>query len=71
MRVASTAMLTADVAANLVQQAVLVPSSHNTQPSRFRVADTAIDLFADRTRALPLNDPTAPRRPLADVIEQT
>ena len=42
---------------NLVRQAVLAPSSHNTQPWRFRIAGDAIDLFADRTRALPVNDP--------------
>jgi hypothetical protein len=40
----------------LVEQAVLAPSSHNTQPWRFRVSDDTVDLFADRTRALPLND---------------
>lgn len=42
---------------NLVRQAALAPSSHNTQPWRFRIAGDAIDLFADRTRALPVNDP--------------
>ena len=41
----------------LVGLAVLAPSSHNTQPWRFRTSDTAIDVFADRTRALPVNDP--------------
>jgi hypothetical protein len=41
----------------LVGAAVLAPSSHNTQPWRFRVSDSAIDVFADRTRALPVNDP--------------
>lgn len=42
---------------NLVRQAVLAPSSHNTQPWRFRIAGDTIDVFADRTRALPVNDP--------------
>ena len=41
----------------LVGEAILSPSSHNTQPWRFRTSDTAIDVFADRTRALPVNDP--------------
>lgn len=41
----------------LVEQAVLAPSSHNTQPWRFRVESGAIHLIADRTRALPVNDP--------------
>lgn len=42
---------------SLVHRATLAPSSHNTQPWRFRVAKPAIDLLADRTRALPVNDP--------------
>ncbi len=42
---------------SLLRCAVLAPSSHNTQPWRFRVSDTALDLLADRTRALPVNDP--------------
>lgn len=37
--------------------AVRAPSSHNTQPWRFVVADGTVDLRADRTRALPANDP--------------
>lgn len=41
----------------LVQAATLAPSSHNTQPWLFRLAGQAIDLLADRTRALPVNDP--------------
>jgi len=42
----------------LVEAAALAPSSHNTQPWRFRPDGDAIDLLADRTRALPVNDPT-------------
>jgi nitroreductase len=42
---------------DLVRDAIRAPSSHNTQPWRFRVADDRIDLYADRTRALPVNDP--------------
>jgi nitroreductase len=41
----------------LVNYAVLAPSSHNTQPWLFRLADGALDLYADRTRALPVVDP--------------
>ncbi len=37
--------------------ATLAPSSHNTQPWRFRVLRETVDLVADRTRALPSNDP--------------
>jgi nitroreductase len=41
----------------LVASAILAPSSHNTQPWRFRLAAHRIDLWADRRRALPVNDP--------------
>jgi hypothetical protein len=41
----------------LIRKAVLAPSSHNTQPWRYRVSESAIDLYADRARALPVNDP--------------
>jgi hypothetical protein len=41
----------------LVECAMLAPSSHNTQPWRFRVSEAAVDLVADRTRSLPVNDP--------------
>lgn len=41
----------------LVQAATLAPSSHNTQPWLFRLEDRAVALLADRTRALPVNDP--------------
>lgn len=41
---------------SLVGRAALAPSSHNTQPWIFRVLDSAIELHADRTRALPVND---------------
>ncbi|NNU43124.1 nitroreductase family protein [Ramlibacter montanisoli] len=40
----------------LLEAAILAPSSHNTQPWCFRVDGDAISLFADRTRALPVND---------------
>lgn len=41
----------------IISRAVLAPSSHNTQPWLFRLTESAIDLCADRTRALPANDP--------------
>ncbi len=41
----------------LVRSAGLAPSSHNTQPWVFRLSSEHIDLLADRTRALPVNDP--------------
>ncbi len=41
----------------LVGKAVLAPSSHNTQPWRFRLGEGRIELCADRLRALPANDP--------------
>ena len=41
----------------IIEDAVRAPSSHNTQPWLFRLRDDAIELHADRTRALPVNDP--------------
>ena len=41
----------------LVEHAILAPSSHNTQPWRFRLDADVIELRADRTRALPVTDP--------------
>ena len=49
--------LTAVQARALVGAASLAPSSHNTQPWRFMIGAATIDLYADRTRALPVNDP--------------
>jgi len=49
--------LTRELASSLIGAAVLAPSSHNTQPWVFRVHGPCIDLLADRTRALPVNDP--------------
>ena len=43
--------------AEIVACAVLAPSSHNTQPWRFRRRIGGIELLADRGRALPRNDP--------------
>jgi Nitroreductase family len=47
----------ADEISTLTSYAVLAPSSHNTQPWYFRVANSAVYLYADRTRSLPVNDP--------------
>lgn len=41
----------------LLDQAILAPSSHNTQPWIFELDVDRICLHADRTRALPANDP--------------
>ncbi|MBI3910781.1 MAG: nitroreductase [Armatimonadetes bacterium] len=37
--------------------AVLAPSGHNTQPWRFKISGDAAEVWADRTRALPVVDP--------------
>jgi hypothetical protein len=41
----------------LLNYAVLAPSGHNTQPWLFRIIDDSVELYADRTRALPVVDP--------------
>lgn len=46
-----------DILATILESAVLAPSSHNTQPWRFEISETGVSLFADRLRALPVNDP--------------
>jgi nitroreductase len=47
----------ADVLRFAVRYAVLAPSGHNTQPWLFHVEDDTLELYADRTRALPVVDP--------------
>lgn len=44
-------------AAAAIRFAVLAPSSHNTQPWLFRVADSGVELYLDRSRGLPVADP--------------
>lgn len=46
-----------EVLLEAVRYATLAPSSHNTQPWRFRLGSNAIDLYADRTRRLAVADP--------------
>ena len=41
----------------VLRAAVQAPSSHNTQPWIFAVEPGVIQVRADRTRALPVNDP--------------
>jgi hypothetical protein len=41
----------------LLNYAVLAPSGHNSQSWLFRITDDAVQLYADRTRALPVVDP--------------
>ena len=40
-----------------LKYAVLAPSSHNSQPWLFRVLPAGVELYADRSRALPVVDP--------------
>lgn len=40
-----------------VAEALRAPSSHNTQPWRFRIDGPSVELSADRDRALPVVDP--------------
>lgn len=57
MRRTLTEKLSRQRVESILNSAMLAPSSHNTQPWRFRVFDNHIFLYADRTRALPENDP--------------
>ncbi len=46
-----------DTLHDLVARAIRAPSSHNTQPWIFCLGGEAVELHADRRRALPVNDP--------------
>jgi len=50
-------MAESDSFRRLVADAILAPSSHNTQPWRFCFDGAKVALYADRLRALPVNDP--------------
>jgi nitroreductase len=41
----------------LLQYAVLAPSGHNSQPWLFKIDGDTVELYADRSRALPVVDP--------------
>ncbi len=41
----------------LLHYAVLAPSGHNTQPWLFKIDGDTVELYADRSRALPVVDP--------------
>lgn len=49
--------MTPETLDTLLRAAVLAPSSHNTQPWTFSLEPGSVHLYADRTRALPVNDP--------------
>jgi nitroreductase len=49
--------LTEDAVVSLIDAATRAPSSHNSQPWLFIAEGDTIDVVADRTRALPVNDP--------------
>src|SRR3990167_6778183 len=42
----------------IVASATFAPSSHNSQPWKFRITEKGIDIFADLSRALKYGDPT-------------
>ena len=46
-----------ELLAKLVVSAALAPSSHNTQPWRFDIHGGDLELYADRSRRLPMVDP--------------
>ncbi len=52
-----TAESTAEKLKFLLNYAVLAPSGHNTQPWIFKIVDDTVELYADKTRSLPIVDP--------------
>ncbi|MEO8313867.1 MAG: nitroreductase [Pseudomonadota bacterium] len=57
MNANATMPLNMNVIEACIRKATLAASSHNTQPWRFRIHGECIELIADRTRSLPVNDP--------------
>ena len=56
-RTTSTATLDHDDVQGLIERAAGAPSSHNTQPWRFRIETNGVAMLADTSRQLPVNDP--------------
>ena len=56
-RPADTRMQVGDDPQALIARAVLAPSSHNTQPWRFRIDEAGVSIHGDPARRLPINDP--------------
>ncbi|MFC4944918.1 Acg family FMN-binding oxidoreductase [Pseudonocardia sp. GCM10023141] len=56
-RIPATFGLDAEQTAGLLTTAARAPSLHNTQPWRFRVTPTVIELYSDPDRRLPVVDP--------------
>ncbi|MEL6532491.1 MAG: hypothetical protein AAFN09_06085 [Pseudomonadota bacterium] len=50
-------MMLEQIFPDIVAQARLAPSAHNTQPARWRLAGDRIEIHADLTRRLPVGDP--------------
>jgi nitroreductase len=55
-QVTSVGRLTTDQVKSVLRSAVLAPSTHNTQPWRFRCTSAGIEVHADPGRALPVAD---------------
>ncbi|MGH4006688.1 MAG: Acg family FMN-binding oxidoreductase [Pseudonocardiaceae bacterium] len=56
-RIGVVAGMTAEQVFDALRAAALAPSTHNTQPWRFRVAGGAFEVWADPSRRLPVVDP--------------
>src|SRR5437764_660407 len=52
----STFKKTEELLKELIKYGLLAPSSHNTQPWKFKIAKDSITIFADRSRALAYSD---------------
>lgn len=57
MRNLEASVLSDEQLRSLLRSAIRAPSSHNTQPWHFNIADDNVALCADRSRALRVNDP--------------